>query len=74
MALVPSGGNMNWLAIVINSAAVFMTFVLMTVVFMRNLKKRERRSIRIERLTEEERKAQEIAQWLAAIKHDPARR
>jgi hypothetical protein len=65
---------MNWLAIVINSAAVFMTFVLMTVVLVRSLKKRTRQAIRIERLTEEERKAQEIAQWLAAIKHDSTHR
>jgi hypothetical protein len=65
---------MNWLAIVINSVAALTTFVLMTVVLMRSLKKRTRQTIRIERLTEEERKAQEIAQWLAAIKHDSAQR
>ena len=65
---------MNWLAIVINSAAALMTLVLMTAVLVRSLKKRERKAIRIERLTEEERKAQEIAQWLAAIKHDSTTR
>ena len=64
---------MNWLAILINSVAVFTTFVLMTVVLVRSIK-RTRKTVRIERQTEEERKAQEIAEWLAAIKHDSKRR
>lgn len=64
---------MNWLAIVINSVAALMTFGLMAAVLMRSQKKRARQAIRIERMTEEERKAQEIAQWLAAIKHDSTR-
>lgn len=64
---------MNLLAILINSVAVLATFVLMTVVLVRSVK-RTRKTVRIEKLTEEQRKAQEIAAWLTKIKHDSNRR
>jgi|GEM_PF-6113752 len=61
---------MNLFAILINSVAVLTTFGLMTVVLLRSLK-RTRKMVRIEQQqTEEQRKAEEIARWLAAIKHE----